>query len=258
MKSKGFSRRIFLWSGTSAAVAAARPFAAFGQLGPHDYVGFPLQPLAENAREVAVALAYLGQPLIDSDQKRMNDAIAQADEAKAIAEIEAILDPYVLCNVEINAESRVKVGPGAAKPELVEGGTRIFLVKVTNRAHVTAPLRVESPSSGNVYIQAQWEAEPKMVLTPHDAAERWAQISLFNDPPMNQRLMGIDVEYQILEVYSRDHGQRAAKIAFNVGQGSQDIGFRNDTLIVSMRCRRIGFDCESATKAAGPRRRPLW
>jgi hypothetical protein len=71
-----------------------------------------------------------------------------------------------------------------------------------------------------------------MALTARDAAERWADISLFNKPPMNKRLLGLGAEYQILEVYSRDRGQRAARISFNVGQGSQDIGFRNDTLIV--------------------------
>src|SRR5207248_6001278 len=97
---------------------------------------------------------------------------------------------------------------------------------------ITAQLAVDSPNSGNVYVQSTGDSEPKMALTPRDAAERWADISLFNKPPMNKHLLGLGVEYQILEVYSRDRGQRAAKISFNVGQGSQDIGFRNDTLIV--------------------------
>ena len=49
---------------------------------------------------------------------------------------------------------------------------------------------------------------------------------------MRKRLSGLAIEYQILEVYSRDAGARAAKIGFNVGQGTQDIGFRNDVAIV--------------------------
>ena len=49
---------------------------------------------------------------------------------------------------------------------------------------------------------------------------------------MNKRLSGLSLEYQILEIYSRDAGQRSAKISLNVGQGSQDIGFRNDVTIV--------------------------
>src|SRR5690348_15530567 len=58
---------------------------------------------------------------------------------------------------------------------------------------------------------------------------------------MRKRLSGLALEYQILEVYSRDAGQRSAKISFNVGQGSQDIGFRNDVTILfnAVPARRI-------------------
>jgi hypothetical protein len=192
----------------------------------------PIQPFALHVRQVEDALGYLGQPLPRDDQKAINDAIGQADETKAVAQIERVLDKYVLCIVDINAESRVKVEAGPARPELVEGGTRLFLVKVHNDAHITAPLVVNSPNSGQVYVRSKGDPQPPMELTAHDAAERWADFSLFNKQPMSKGLLGINIEYQILEVYSRDRGQRAAKISFNVGQGSQDIGFRNDTLIV--------------------------
>ena len=46
--------------------------------------------------------------------------------------LESILDAHVLLIVDINPESRVKVEQGTAKPELVEAGTRLFLVKVVN------------------------------------------------------------------------------------------------------------------------------
>jgi hypothetical protein len=49
---------------------------------------------------------------------------------------------------------------------------------------------------------------------------------------MRKRLSGLALEYQILEIYSRDAGQRSAKIGFNVGQGSQDIGFRNEVEVL--------------------------
>ena len=69
--------------------------------------------------------------------------------------IEKLLDPFVLLIVNINAESRVKVSQGEAKPELMEGGTRQFLVKVENQAGVTAPPRVESPNSGPTSLKSQ-------------------------------------------------------------------------------------------------------
>lgn len=191
-----------------------------------------LQPLAQQVRQLEEALNYLGQPLPAAEHRQINDAIGRADEAAAVRELESILDRHVLVNVDINPESRVKVEQGSAKPELVEGGTRLFLVKVVNHGNVTAVLNVESPNSGRVYIPSNGNPKPAIELTPRDSAERWADISLYQRPPMRKRLSGLALEYQILEVYSRDRGQRSAKISFNVGQGSQDIGFRNDVMIL--------------------------
>src|ERR1700691_1374022 len=184
----------------------------------------PIQPLAQQVRRLEDAMNYLGQPFPRPDHAAINAAIANTDESAAVAELEKILDRYAWAIVDINAESRVKVDPGPAKPELVEGGTRLFLVKVLNRANVTAPLRVQSPNSGN--------PEPKLELTPQNAADRWAEISIYDKPPMDRRLSGLALDYRILQVYSRDRGQRFAQIGFNVGQGSQDIGFRNDILVL--------------------------
>lgn len=192
----------------------------------------PLQPLAQHVRRLEDAMSYLGQPFPAADQTAINAAIANADEGAAVSGLEKILDKYALALVDINAESRVKVEAGPAKPELVEGGTRLFLVKVVNLANVTAPLRVASPNSGPVYIQSTGNPEPKLELTPQGAAERWAEISIYDKPPMERRLSGLALDYRILQIYSRDRGQRSAQISLNVGQGSQDIGFRNDILIL--------------------------
>jgi hypothetical protein len=108
----------------------------------------------------------------------------------------------------------------------------LFLVKVTNRAGVTAELKVESPNAGNVFIGSNGSSQPAIKLTPQDANDRWTDISLYHQPPMRKRLSGLALEYQILQVYSRDAGQRSARISFNVGQGSQDIGFRNEVEIL--------------------------
>ena len=96
-----------------------------------------LQPFAQQVRQVETTLAYLGQPLTQKDHEAINLAIADPDEAAAVRHLEQILDNYTLAIVDINPESRVKVQAGAAKTELVEGGTRIFLVKVLNKAGVT-------------------------------------------------------------------------------------------------------------------------
>jgi hypothetical protein len=191
-------------------------------------LGVPLQPLAQQVRRLESALRYLGQPLPAADHLAINEAVARGDEAAAATRLQAILDRYVLAAVRINPESRVSVEPGAAKPELVQGGTRLFLIKVLNEAGVTAPMTVQSPNSGRVYVPSRGSPEPKMELTDAQVRERWAEITIFDRPPMRQRLSGLGIEYLVLQIYSRDAGQRSAVISFHVGQGSQDIGFRND------------------------------
>ena len=201
----------------------------------------PLQPLAQQVRQLEEAMNYLGQPFGTADLRRIHEAIANPDEPAAVHALESILDAHVLLIVDINPESRVKVSDGAAKPELVEAGTRLFLVKVINNGQVRAPLVVQSPNSGDVYVRSNGSSAPPIQITPQESKERWANISLYQRPPMRQRLSGLALEYAILEVYSRDAGQRSAKISFNVGQGSQDIGFRNDAtvLFTAIPARRI-------------------
>ena len=114
----------------------------FAQAPLDTHAPAPLQPLAQQVRRLETALNYLGQPLLDADQKEINDAIAETDEIAAVNRMERVLDKYALATVEINPESRVKVEQGPAKAELVEGGTRLFLVKVLNQARVRAPLQV--------------------------------------------------------------------------------------------------------------------
>ena len=192
----------------------------------------PLQPLAQQVRRLEDALNYLGQPFPAKLHDQINEAIAMEDETAAVARLQELLDPQALAVVSINPESRVKVTQGDAKPVLVEKGTRLFLVKVVNEAGVTAPLEVQSLNSGPTYLKSRGEKEPAMELTQQQVKDRWADLSIHSGPPMAPRLSGLGVEYQILSIYSRDRGQRSAKIAFNVGQGTQDIGFRNDILVL--------------------------
>jgi hypothetical protein len=187
-----------------------------------------LQPFAQQIRQVETSLAYLGQPLTQKDQDAINQSIANHDEAAAVAELEQILDKYVLVIVDLNPESRVKVQPGSAKPILVEAGTRIFLVKVLNKAGVTARLQVQSENALPVYLQSDNSPEPQKRVAPDDVRNRWIGLELYDKDPMSERLSGLPLEYRVLQIFSRDKGQRSAKIGFDVGQGTQDIGFRNE------------------------------
>jgi hypothetical protein len=221
-----------LTGGCLAAVllASARFEAQPGPRVPR--LAVPLQPLAQQVRRLETALNYLGQPLPPGDHHAIDEAISTTDEEAATEQLQTTLDKHVLAVVRINPESRVSVDQGPAKPELVESGTRLFLVKVLNEANVTAPLRVESPNSGNVYIRSNGSPEPAHQLTAREVRDRWAAISIYDKRPMAPRLSGLAIEYVILEVFSRESGQRSAQLAFNVGQGTQDVGFRNDVSIL--------------------------
>ena len=191
-----------------------------------------LQPLAQQVRRLESALRYLGEPLPAADRQAIDEAVGTSDDATAVSRLQQVLDRHVLVSVHINPESRVRVEQGSARPELVQGGTRVFLVKVVNDAGVTAPLVVQSPNSGRVYVPSRNRPEAPKDLTDVQVRERWAEISLFTQPPMRPRLSGLGVEYAILQVHSRDAGQRSALMGFSVGQGSQDIGFRNDVEVL--------------------------
>jgi len=132
--------------------------------------------------------------------------------------IQAALDPYCLVGININPESRVKVVPGPAKPDLVQGDWRQFLVKVHNQAGVTSPLRHHSP-----------QAVPLAVSDRTD--DHWLEMMVFEGRPLRSDLSGIDLEYRIVQLFSNQVGKRSAVLSFDVGQGTQDIGFRNDILM---------------------------
>jgi hypothetical protein len=202
-----------------------------------------LQPLADQVRQVESAFDYLGQPFALSDRERINAALSGADENAAVTELQRILDRYVLATVTINPESRVAVARGAAAPQIVQDGTRLFLVKVLNQAGATASLQVESPNSKPVYVSA-WKDQsplPKERITTEEIRDRWADISLYQEKPLTNRLSGLALEYAILEIYSRDAGQRSAKISFNIGQGTEDLGFQDavDILFTAIPARSI-------------------
>jgi hypothetical protein len=190
------------------------------------------QPLMEQVRRLQIAMDFLGQPLSARDQEQIRTALASRDMHSATASIEGVLEQYVLATVTISPESRVGVRRGIAAPRLVQDGARLFLIKVVNQAGVTAPLAVDSPSNGSVYVPSTGNPEPPQRITMADVRERWASISLFTQPPMEDRLSGFPLEYRILVISSRDAGQRTAKLSFNVGQGSQDVGFLSEVSIL--------------------------
>jgi hypothetical protein len=188
--------------------------------------GVEWQPLAAQVERLFEAMEYLGSPISPEIKTAFEEQAGKGDDAAA-QQVQRLLDPLCLLLVEINPESRVKVARGAATPELVEQGWRQFLVKIQNDAGVTAVLKAESPNA------------LKLAGSPEDQIQnRWLDLMMFDQQPLAPALSGLKLEYRIIQLYSRDAGKRDAKISFNVGQGTQDLGFRNDAPIL--------FTCQPA------------
>ena len=50
--------------------------------------------------------------------------------------------------------------------------------------------------------------------------------------PFANRLSGDKIEYRVLKLTPRQTGKREATLAFDVGQGSQDLGFRAEVPVL--------------------------
>jgi hypothetical protein len=202
--------------------------------------GVAAQPLKAQVKRVADALDFLGEPLTKEQQSALDKAVANTNDDDAIEAIQKVLDPRCLMGVNINPESRVKVARGATPAQLVEQGWRVFLVKVHNEGGVTADLRATSPNAAPLHTRSSGSPDPRPTVTPQDVPNRWMDIQVFNNQPLVAKLSGLELEYRIVQIYSRDKGKREATIGFNVGQGTQDIGFRNEVAIL--------FECEPAVR----------
>jgi hypothetical protein len=214
-------------------------FLTFGvlahPLGKELFAAFPLveaQPLLAQVRRLVEAMDYLGEPFSEAERGRLDAAAKMTDEARAIEEIQRVLDPRCLLAVRINPESRVSIERGAAAPRLVEQGWRAFLIKVRNEAGVTGVLNMESPQARPVYRPSTGLAMVPESVHASDVADRWLDLSTYVQKPMEPQLSGFDLEYRIALLYSRDRGRREAQIGATLGAATEDIGFRNRTAVL--------------------------
>lgn len=189
------------------------------------------QPLVAATKRLVTALEYVGSPLLKKDAAALNAALTHPQNARAIAGIQKVLDKYCVAGVHINAESRVKVSEGPAKKELMQQGWRSFLVKVHNEANITPELVAQSPNAKPLFMRGrgsrQAPQKTQKLVPPGEVGNRFLDINIYNKQPLKPKLSGLSLEYRIIQLYSRDTGRREAKLSFNVGQGTQDIGFRN-------------------------------
>src|SRR5262245_11634663 len=207
------------------------------------------QPLGQNVARLLQALDLLGSPLA----KEATDNLQAAADARDVKKIQELLDPNVLVMVGINPESRVKLTRGPAEATLQQNGYTVILVKIVNEGTVKKGLQIHSPQAGprqkTDYARTIAEVErrikdkeitaeaaqadiAKLKKQNEEFKNRFLHMEVFSKRPMTETLSGLGVEYAIALIYSGESGKREATIGFDVGQGTQDLGFRGETAIL--------------------------
>jgi hypothetical protein len=210
---------------------------------PLPVVEVEAQPFVAHVRRVTQAMELLGEPFTENERRALETAL-NTSGPDAMRELQTMLDARVLFAVTINPEMRVSATRGNAKPELVEQGWRQFLVKVANQAGTTAKLAVVSQQAQSVFHSQKQTASDvhfhhgKPGESPPPVADLWLDLQTFDQQPLETHLSGLSVEYRIVQLFSRDAGPREATFAFDVGQGTQDLGFRNELHVL--------FTCQPA------------
>jgi len=193
-----------------------------------------IQPLVAQVIRLEKALALIGSPLQQNDRTALLKLTEEKQDETTAGKIQQLLDPYCLAQVTINPEARVSVLRGAARPVLVQGGWKNFLVKVNNQAGITAPLEVYGENMAPLFHASGNEphASAGHQLSAGQVANRFLEGDIYRNRPMQEHLSGIGLEYVILQLYSRDTGTREASIAFRAGQGTEDLAFRNSIAVL--------------------------
>jgi hypothetical protein len=220
---------VLLFAGASMSL----PFCRAAE--PGTVVPVAPQPLAANASRLVEALDFMGASLPADVQRSLAEAARKSDADR----LQRALDEHALLIVELNPESRVKARRGPAKAILRQAGHTPVIVKVINHSTVTKELRVSSPQAGQVYAgmtplsARRMQREPLREVEVNAAnTNHFLDVEMFSRPPMTPHLSGLEVEYALALIHSRDAGKREATIAFDVGGMTQDPGFRAEVPVL--------------------------
>ena len=191
--------------------------------------GVEPQPLLAHALRLSEALSFLGSSLPSEHEQELRALLDQPLTENTSTAIQTLLDQYCIAIVDINPEARVKVSRGPAEAQLMQHGWTSFLVKVNNGAGVTAKIQAESPHAKPALHMSTSapRAKKENLLSPGQVANRFLEIQMFDGRPLSPNLSGLELEYGVVQIYSKDAGKREAEIGFNIGQGTRDIGFRS-------------------------------
>ena len=193
------------------------------------------QPLAANVERVVRAMESLGAPLpaIQSRHWRVPARRWTPKHSNGGS------TPMCCWSSRSTPKSGSRSAAGRPRRSSSRAGYTPVLVKVINEAATTKALRITSPQSGPVTAGAadlsmarQDQRHLKDGEVPGGAPGRFLQVEMVTSQPMTANLSGLEVEYALALLYSSEAGKREATIGFDVGQGTQDLGFRGEVPVL--------------------------
>jgi hypothetical protein len=205
------------------------------------------QPYFASVARALEALAKLGAPVAPDDADRIA-ALARQNDRAGVAAAEEILARYTLARLSIGADESLSIEPGAARPVLVEQGWKLFLVRVGN--NLQRPVSMQF--GGVISTPAQlWPALGAMSMS-----QRGYLFDTLNKAPLVEKLWmaaqmhgagadgaipltGFQLEYHILQLYSRDRGRRRGSLSLALPKPGQSMGQSMATTLA----REFEFEC---------------
>src|SRR5262249_51222203 len=101
-----------------------------------------------------------------------------------------------------------------------------------------ATLHISSRQAGPPYAGAakgSLEREQQLQLRENENTNhenRFLEVQIFDDSPMISWVTELEVQYVMALIYSSEAGKREARLALDIGQGTQDLGFRAEVPVL--------------------------
>ncbi|MBM83654.1 MAG: hypothetical protein CMJ78_24105 [Planctomycetaceae bacterium] len=171
------------------------------------------QPLPASIDRLIEAMQYVGSLLPRTVVGKLKKLSSADDDAEVTKQVQELLDPLCLIGVSLRDKGPPLVKRGAAPRELLEQGWRTFLIKVVNKPCKTRRLLIDSPN-----------AQPLPHSPADQVSSRWMQLSSFEGRPLKPNLSGLELDYRIVQIYSRDPGTKQALLEFTVANKAGDDG----------------------------------
>jgi len=202
----------------------------------------PVQPYFASVKRAMAAMAAIGQPISAEDAADLDMLMTHAD-SNAVVSADAILSKYTLLNATLGPDgyAKTKITAGGAEKRLIEEGWTAFLIRVANPSSLVAKLyisgmtgAVSSPSTG-----ASRAGVRDTLNMSASIAKTWGRTEIYRLPPIGPTLSGAPVDYQVVQIFSRDRGKREGSI--EVWASSDPMAeYRDD---YARKRVQIEFDC---------------